>query len=105
VKGNQAKEKADDRLARTACSPSSDTPETDEAVIPTTSGGHVPAHLARKLERQRNEWKAALLRIHPTGRGTPDEMATDIIEGIEAAKVAIALLSENEKSPDAGAKE
>jgi hypothetical protein len=41
------------------------------------------------LERERDEWRAAMLRIHPTGRGTPDEMATDIIEGIEAAKAAI----------------
>ena len=54
---------------------------------------------------ERDEWKAALLRIHNTGRGTPDEMATDIIEGIEAAKVAIALLLENEKSPSTGATE
>ena len=55
----------------------------------------VLADHADHLAAERDEWKSAMLRIHPTGRGTPDEMATDIIEGIEAAKVAITLLSEN----------
>ena len=54
----------------------------------------VLADYADHLATERDEWKAALLRIHPTGRGTPDEMATDVIEGIEASKVAIALPSE-----------
>jgi len=55
----------------------------------------VLADYADHVEAERDEWKSALLKIHPTGRGTPDEMATDIIEGIEAAKVAIRHLSHN----------
>lgn len=49
----------------------------------------VLADHADHIAEERDEWKSALLRIHPTGRGTPEDMATDIMEGIEAAKNAL----------------
>jgi hypothetical protein len=36
---------------------SSDTPETDAEIPPNTAGGNVRAEFARRLERERNEWK------------------------------------------------
>ena len=85
----------------TACSPSSLTPETDATLeadwylLEEHSSPLSAYKRMTELSRERDEWKSALLRIHATGRGTPDEMATDIIEGIEAAKNALRFHSEN----------
>ena len=57
-----AKDEADERLARTACSRSSDTPETDAWINEQNDKGYnvwsESIKLARKLERERGElWK------------------------------------------------
>jgi hypothetical protein len=80
----------------------SDTPETDamHAMRLIEFRGEISQYfemvtLSRKLERERNEWKSALLRIHPTGRGTPSEMADDIVQSMDDARKAIGFKQEN----------
>jgi hypothetical protein len=55
----------------------------------------VLADYADHIAAERAAWKSAMLRIHPTGRGTPDEMATDILQGMEAARNALKFNSAN----------
>lgn len=63
-----------------------DTPETDHAARDSIVAVY---ETSQRLERERDEWRTALLRVHKTGRGTPDEMAQDILDGIECAGNAI----------------
>jgi predicted RNA-binding Zn-ribbon protein involved in translation (DUF1610 family) len=82
------------------CSPSSIPSDERHPCRIWAANGHeetmlILADYADHLAAECDEWKAAMLRVHPTGRGTPGEMASDIIEGIEAAKAAITVLSEN----------
>ena len=76
-----AKEKADDRLALTPCSPSSDTPETDGEWNRPTCQDHPEfeqnlADFARKLEREREKIRAQLReeqRLHVQTLNERDE--------------------------------
>lgn len=101
------KDEADDRLPRTACSPSSLTPETDEAWkavsrtpdgmydsrVPISAFAYAMSHHSKKMEMERNAAIAALMVI--------EERFTDGDNTYEDWKfmgeTARAFLSENDK--------
>jgi hypothetical protein len=83
LKDDLAKETADDRLALTACSPSSLTPETDAMVAADLhhldDDESCPAsaywrmvELTRTLERERDEWRKKAVDLHARHKGAMD---------------------------------
>lgn len=108
-KDELAKEKANDRLGATDCSPSSLTPETDEMVAadlhhmeddetcPASAYWRM-VELTRTLERERDSWRGKAVDLHARHKNALEDIEAEIAERNEAREIAAeacAMLAEN----------
>ena len=88
--------------AATACSPSSDTPETDkiESQTPTFLAGMYAWDHARKLERERNQWRNEHDRVVREYQHRLMVIGTSVIEATSYPENAEVSHGDRERQPD-----